>query len=131
MLYITHLSFDPVKDAITENLNHGYFTIALEADDVDSALDKAKSHIQSLYDKGYLFDPETATYLEVCVEVRSLPEQGLLTFFSRREGERPYGVDVSATLVNAPIGCASSFVEREGDYGFLEPFLVIADGEKG
>lgn len=128
MLYIAHLSFDPVKDAIKENQRHGHFTIVMEADDVDSAMEKAKSLIQSVHAKGYLFNPEMAIYLDVCVEVKSLPEQGLLTFFSMREHNNADGGGVSAALVDAPRGCAEGFM---GEDGTQEPLLIIEEGKKG
>ena len=77
MLYLGHFSFDSTEPTAGKRSRawHGYFTCAVEADDVDVALERFKKLILELRKKSDLFQDAEGVDLETCVEIRSVPRK--------------------------------------------------------
>lgn len=84
MLYLGHFSFvrDRKGGASGEDY-HGYFTTVVEADDVESALDKFESLLHTLRREGDLFNDVNEVFLDTCVECRAIPPEGFLAHFKQ------------------------------------------------
>ena len=80
MLYVGHFSFTTAptdEDAPA----HGVFTCVAEADDVDAALETLRTLIVRLKEEDDTLDDVTEVYLDSCVEVRSMPDAGMMTYW--------------------------------------------------
>ncbi len=80
MLYVGHFSFSAAP-AEGDEPSHGVFTCVAEADDVDVALEKLRTLVVRLKEEDDTLTGVTEVYLDSCVEVRSLPEAGLMTYW--------------------------------------------------
>ena len=80
MLYAGHFSFTTAETE-EDGPSHGVFTCLAEAEDVDAALEKLRALIVRLKEEDDTLDGVTEVYLDSCVEVRSLPEPGLMTYW--------------------------------------------------
>src|SRR5438128_11835974 len=97
MLYVGHFSFneDSIKEAGDSQLRHGYFTCGAEAKDADEALKKFETLLESLKREGDLFDGVEEIYLDAGIEIRSIPPNGFLAYFTQRVGEDIGGISTS------------------------------------
>lgn len=85
-LYIAHLSF--ATDGESElGPWHGYCTVVVEAGDIDEALDKVTERVTTMKREGDVFEEIGELFLDSCVEIRSVPEEGLLAHFQEWNGE--------------------------------------------
>jgi hypothetical protein len=80
MLYVGHFSFTTAPTD-EDGPSHGVFTIAAEAGDVNAALEKLRALVVRLKEEDDTLDDVTEVYLDSCVEVRSLPDAGLMTYW--------------------------------------------------
>jgi len=92
-------------------------------------LAKFKSLLKRVRKDAKLFDKGTEIYLDSCVEVRSLPAEGLFGHITIRIGEDRGGM--TASLIGAPEGSAAAFApwaNKGGDEKSVtvEPFLVFS-----
>lgn len=80
MLYLGHFSFSAAPTD-EEPAAHGVFTCAAEAADIDAALDKLRGLVVRLKEEDDTLVGVTEVYLDSCVEVRTLPEAGLMSYW--------------------------------------------------
>jgi len=80
MLYAGHFSFT-TSATEEDGPSHGVFTCVAEAEDVETALDKLRALILRLKHEDDTLSGVTEVYLDSCVEVRSLPDDGLMTYW--------------------------------------------------
>ena len=80
MLYAGHFSFTtaPTEE---DGPSHGVFTCLAEAEDVDAALEKLRALVVRLKEEDDTLDGVSEVFLDSCVEVRSLPQAGLMTYW--------------------------------------------------
>jgi hypothetical protein len=86
MLYLGHFSFDPPESGSaigSTDLGGGWFTCLCEADSADEAVKKFQDLIISLDDSFESFEHVGNVYFETAVEVRKLPEEGVLARFEQ------------------------------------------------
>jgi hypothetical protein len=142
MLYVGHFSFS--EHAIGRKFDddddntpwHGIFTCMAEADTVHAAFDKFKALISQLRRDEDLFDGVEEVYLDACVEITTVPDAGMLTHFSLREGEDTGGI--STALRGVPEHCAAAYqlgsdtdeddANDEDDHD-IEPFMTFEASE--
>lgn len=127
MLYEGHFSFEDHSRGSPAEPWHGFFTCVAEAKSVDAAVVKFDRLIRALAKKQDLFDGVAEIYLDACIELRSLPKTGLLTYVAIRQGRDIGGI--STTLLGASNRAAVSYewgakkdVEA-GDLRPLKPFI--------
>lgn len=124
MLYIAHFSFQgPGK-----NPRHGSFACLEEADDVEACLDKCRSLIADLHRKGDLGGHLGYIYLDVLVQVKSLPRNGLLNPMITRPGPLIPSKSISLPADDGKDCEAFSLSsDSEGRDGVnMEPFMTLA-----
>ncbi len=85
MLYISHLSFHDERE--DGEPWHGYFTCVVEGDDVEAALGKTETLIRKLKAEEDVLEGVEAVYLESCVEIKAVPEEGFMASFQEWDGE--------------------------------------------
>ena len=82
MLYVGHFSFESLEeesDAFTVESKGGTFTCLVEADSLDDAADKFRDLIISHADSFEIFGSAGAVFIDAIIEVKKLPEEGVLT----------------------------------------------------
>ena len=82
MLYVGHFSFESLEeesDAFTVESKGGTFTCLVEADSLDDAADKFRDLIISHADSFEIFRLVGAIFIDSIIEVKKLPEEGVLT----------------------------------------------------
>ncbi len=90
MFYVGHFSF--MKDStcpdglIDDNSWHGYFTTVAKAENVEDALEKFRALICRLYSEEDVFNGVNEIFLDVCVECKTIPDQGFLAHFVQWTG---------------------------------------------
>lgn len=97
MLYMGHFSFDFGTPTAPESPAHGLFTCVAEAANIDAAIAKFNRLIRDLVKRHDVFDGVAEIYLDACVELRSVPRSGVMSYITIREGEDIGGI--SATLL--------------------------------
>jgi hypothetical protein len=82
MVYLGHFSFTtaPTDD---EGSSHGVFTCVAEAADVDEALQKFREVIVRLKEEDDTLEGVAEVYIDSCVEVRTMPEAGMMSYWIR------------------------------------------------
>ncbi len=108
MLYLGHFTFDPPAedDEDEEDSRHGYFSVLAQAESVDEAFDKFRALIPSARVRRDVFAPGTQVWLDSCVEVRSLPPEGVIAHMVVALGEEG---SLSASLVGAARGVGGAY----------------------
>ncbi len=125
MTYVGHFSFSSDDGAPW----HALFTCVVDAADVDAAVGKFKRLIRNVARRGDVFDGVSEIYLDSCIELRSLPKSGLLTYVTIRDGEDIGGI--SATLLGATSRSAVAYswgpepVEPSTEPRPMEPFVRL------
>ena len=85
MLYVGHFSFDPTKDAeLLDDVDGGEFTLLVEADSADEAIEKFRNLINRLDDSFESFGSVGDVYLHSASEIRKMPAEGVLSYFTER-----------------------------------------------
>ena len=131
MLYLGHFSFEQTehRGRLPARPWHGYFTCVADADDIDAALAKLERLIRKLHVEAELFQDVTRVYLQACVEIKSVPQQGFLAFYHLVEGEDLGGISTTirgAGEREAVAFCAGPSDEEDlEDEHEVEPFIVF------
>jgi hypothetical protein len=134
MLYVAHFSFskEPVKDPLPESVEsepwYGSCTCVVDAESIDAALEKLKALLHELRNTQDLFDGLHEIYLDACVEIRSLPAGGCLTYYGQHSGKQPSGIFTGMRGVSEEQADVYHFAPegyREGDEYSDEPFVVF------
>jgi len=129
MLYLGHFSFLDNEDIDAEP-GHGFFTTLVDADDVETALDRFKALILKLNEEQDLFDGVAEIVLDSCTEVvGTLPAEGILAHYQQWDGEP--SETISTTLPDVPETVAVAYVDEADEEGKdengqpVEPFVVF------
>lgn len=110
MLYIGHFSFvDSLADEEGQATSIGAFQCLAEADDIDAALEKFKAIIGDLHARGDMFDEIADIFLDSCVEIRQVPEAGMLTHFQEWTVQCSRVGSISTDLPGVGEECAAAF----------------------
>ena len=137
MFYVGHFTFNGEKpeDSPMPGPTTGWFTLIVEADSAETALDKFADLIESVAARSEVFDSVKNVYLEDAAEVRELPEEGVLAHWHEYPDLDASG-SVSTTLPpEAPDGVVA-FEWRSDEAGegaeneyTVEPFYTWEDEE--
>jgi len=84
MMYIGHFSFVEHDE---KGFNHGVFTAAVNADDIDNATVKLHSLLDREKNGSSLFDKYTFIFLEDIIEIKKMPEEGFIAHHTLFAGE--------------------------------------------
>lgn len=125
MFYVGHFSFDGERpeDSLIPGETAGWFTLLVEAESADEALDKFGDLIESLDGRFEGFDHLSNVYLDDVTEVRELPPEGVLAHWTEYPALDVRG-SISTTLPpKAPDGVAAF------DWRSDEPSEDLVDGE--
>ena len=131
MLYLGHFSFDgekPEGDLLARPTT-GWFTLLVEANSADEALDRFGDLIESVEDRSDVFDSVTNVYLDDVTEVRELPAEGVLAHWHEYP-ETDALASISTSLPPAAPDGVASFVWRTNEAGeeedgeTVEPFYT-------
>lgn len=114
MLYVGHFSFTTAPTD-EDGPSHGVFTCVAEGDDVDDALEKLRALIVRLKEEDDTLDDVTEVYLDSCVEVRSLPDAGLMTFWIRWPHEETSSISTGIRLAESDEAVGYSLVPDDED----------------
>jgi hypothetical protein len=135
MLYVGHFSFEGERpeDSVIPGEIAGWFTLLVEAESADEALDKFADLIESLDGRFEGFDDVKNVYLEDATEVRELPPEGVLAHWTEYPALDVQGGISTALPPEAPDGVAafewrSAAVGEEPEDGeTVEPFYTWKD----
>jgi hypothetical protein len=126
LLYLGHFSFDPRRGG-EDAIEWGWFTCLVEAESPESAGEKFADLIISLGSSDTL-EYVGNVYLEDIIEVKKLPEKGVLVRYEAHTGER--AGTISTTLPGVPQEFCVAYewgperTEQEEEDGYTpEPFV--------
>ena len=129
MLYLAHFSCDGEHNGEPQ---HGWFTCVVEADDVETCVDKFRHLVNKLYRGEDVFNSVTKVYLEDIIQIRRIPEEGFMGHYSSSPGEAP--PSITTTLW----GDTETYCESYSPIPFdgektqeIEPFIIFRDDEDG
>lgn len=128
MLYLGHFSFSQRlrrRRRRSAEPWHGHFTAVADAPDPNAALSKFRRLLGRL-GRHAMFEGVREIYLDVGVEIRSVPAAGFIAHFSMREGDDPGGV--STSVRGAKPSQAMGFSLEPNDSAEeqqVEPFVVL------
>ena len=137
MFYVGHFTFDGEnpEDSPLAGPTTGWFTLIVEAESVDEAVDKFGDLIESLDGHFEGFDDMRNIYLNDATEVRELPPEGVLAHWHKYPGDDARGSISTSLPPKAPDGVAA-FEWRSGeaaedseDGEAAEPFYTWEDEE--
>jgi hypothetical protein len=80
MLYLGHFSFTTAPTD-EDGPSHGVFTCCADAEGVDAALEKLRALVLRLKEEDDTLDDVSEVYLDSCVEVRTMPEAGMMSYW--------------------------------------------------
>jgi small nuclear ribonucleoprotein (snRNP)-like protein len=135
MLYLGHFSFEGERpeDSLIPGETGGWFTMLVEAEFADEALDKFTDLIESLDGRFEGFDEVRNIYLDDVTEIRELPPEGVLAHWTEYPALDVRG-SISTTLPSAAPDGVAAFDWRSADAGerpedgeTVEPFYTWED----
>ena len=100
MLYIGHFSFDEI--GTEREIRHGYFTSAVDADNIEHAVNEFKELIFSIRKMDDTFQRISAVYLEDIIEFQHVPQKAIMTRIQSSAGEFPESITHSLPGVANP-----------------------------
>jgi hypothetical protein len=125
MLYLGHFEFD--NEANGEGAgsasSYGYFDCLAEAENIDGALQKFQALIERMKLVGELLADAHRVYLDSCVEVRSIPAEGLVAHYVAFSGETETAVTTPLRGVTESEGTAYAFGPDDADVFERSPFI--------
>ena len=87
-MYVGHFSFDVAGGgSALETVDDGDFTLLAEAESADEALEKFSALIELLDDSFEGFDSVGDVYLDSVSEIKKLPPEGVLSYFTQRSDD--------------------------------------------
>jgi hypothetical protein len=137
VFYVGHFSFDGERpeQSLIPGETAGWFTLLVDADSPDEALDKFADLIGSLDGTFEGFDSATDIYVDSVTEVRDLPAEGVLAHWTEYPALDVRGSFSTTLPPKAPDGVAA-FDWRGGEAGpepvdgeAVEPFYTWEDEE--
>jgi len=136
MIYLGHFSFEDQDSVAPDHpaIWHGYFSCMAEADSVDKALDKFHALLRRLARTSTVFRGVREVYLDSCIEVRSIPKNGFMTYYKESRGECNESISISLIGVGSNHHLAAyQFTEEQcadsADALRTQPFFVFPANE--
>jgi hypothetical protein len=134
VFYVGHFTFDgEKKDSPLPDPTTGWFTLIVEADSADAALEKFGDLIEFVAARSEVFDSVKNVYLDDATEVRELPPEGVLAHWHEYPGGDTRG-SVSTTLPPAAPDGVAAFEWRSAEAGeepedgeTVEPFYTFEE----
>ncbi len=138
MFYVGHFSFDGERpeDSLIPGETTGWFTLLVEAESADEALEKFADLIESLDGRFEGFNHVNNIYLDDATEVRELPPGGVLARWTEYPALDVRGSISTSLPAEAPDGVAAFTWRSEGqseelvDGEPVEPFYTWEDVEE-
>ena len=97
MLYVGHFTFlGPKPEIRADPTPSGWFALVAEAESVGAAAEKFREHVEQAKGLFSFFEPVETVWLEDIVEIKRLPEEGVLTHFHLQPDDR--GASVATAL---------------------------------
>lgn len=107
---------------------NGHFTLVVEADKVENALDKFRDLIKNYSSENEVLDGIKEIFLEACLECKDIPDEGFISYYEES------WASLHGTISTACVGATDEQVVEYG-YGVedpdedepqdVEPFLVL------
>lgn len=132
MIYTGHFTF--FKDATNpppfsqSDECHGHFTAVTEAESYEQALERFRALIARLHSEEDFLDGMTDIFLDACVECRSIPEAGFLTYYQERYGTMRGSISTSVVGADEhqAVECSGAFKDdEEDDESSCPPFVSL------
>lgn len=124
MLYVGHFDFLENNDDNCTQYRH--FTCVAEADSIETALEKLKRLLLDLRERDDILDGIDEVFLDTCVQISSIPDQGFLAHYVAVLGE--YRGKISTSIRGATddqcIAYSYEVPEEDGEHT-VEPFVVF------
>lgn len=83
MIYLGHFSFNGFEN----DPRHGYLTSLVAAGSIDEALNRFRALLEGLQRKGNVFNDVAGIYLDVVIQIKKVPPEGILAHMVTRPGE--------------------------------------------
>ena len=99
MLYLGHFSFTTAPTD-EDGPSHGVFTCIADAEDVDAALEKLHALVLRLKEEDDTLDDVSEVYLDSCVEVRTMPEAGMMSYWIKWPHEETTSLSTGLRLAD-------------------------------
>jgi hypothetical protein len=131
MIYVGHFSFKCPDRAQDADACLGYFTCIVEAESVKKAGNRFQLLLRRVRRSSTAFDELESVYLDSCIEIRSIPRNGFLAYFSEIRGDSLGGISTELIGVaeNSKHVSAYHVVEHpskeDAESVLLEPFLTF------
>jgi hypothetical protein len=125
MLYLGHFEFDSETngEAPGSPSSYGYFDCLAEAENIDGALEKFQVLIRRMKLVGELLVDAHKVYLDSCVEVRSIPVEGLVAHYVAFSNDTDTAVTTPLRGVTESEGTAYAFGPADTDVYERHPFI--------
>ena len=123
MLYLGHFSFNGFED----DPRHGYLTSLVEAGSIDEALDRFRKLLEGFQRERDVFNDVADIYLDVVIQVKRVPPEGIVAHMVTRPGELPPAI--SSTLPNLDEAYCEAYSvapeneDRQGEVT-IDPFVT-------
>lgn len=129
MLYLGYFTF-PESRSDTRESRHGYFSCVVDADAIDDAMEKFEVLIRGLKRDDDLLDGVDQIYVDICVELLSVPATGLLANWASWDGVET--TFISRSLPGVPASMALAYDDRPDDVPDdavvgVDPFIDFSD----
>lgn len=121
MLYVVGFEFHTPDE---EQPRHGHFTVVVEADGPEAALDACADRIEAVHEHANLLDEGTTIYVDTIVELAKVPPEGALLGYVCELGESVGSIDC-ALPVSVEGATSFGWSADPDDPESGEPFLVI------
>lgn len=123
MLYIVHFSYEGPET----KPEHGSLACLAEADNVEACLEKCRKLIVDLNRRGDLGANLRHIYLDVAVQIRTVPETGVLTHMTTRPGYLAPSKSLSLPACQKEACEAFSLASDSEDQNGVdvEPFMTL------
>ena len=100
MIYIGHFSFDEI--GLEQEVRYGYFSMVVDTDNVEHAVNEFKELILSMKKTEDVFQRIVAVYMEDVIELQHVPKKAIVTRIQSSVGEFPKSITRSLPGVVAP-----------------------------
>ena len=134
MVYLGHFSFESHHSVVPEGPAswHGYFSCMAEAESVERALDKFDALLRRLARTSTVFSEVAEVYLDSCIEIKSIPRNGFMTYYKETRSECKQSISTSLVGVSSNHQLAAyEFTGEQGvdnvDASVAEPFVVFRE----
>ena len=122
MLYLAHFDFN---ENTGKDESHGYFTCVVEAENIDEALEKFETLLMEIRAKEDILADIDEVYLNVCVEIHSVPKAGFVANYTSYSGAQT--ASISTSIRGASEKQCVTYSYEPDEEGEVEPFLTFTE----